>query len=224
MNDDELLKALGDAARGMERDDAEPHADELARPLDDVARARMHAHALRAMGVGVVEPAAPRSASRPVWRRSAIALPLAAAAALVLFVSHRREAPMPAYDLIVATEDVADRGAAPATSSATVTGDHLVLVARPATPVERAAAHVFAAHDGVTHELTPSITISTEGAVRIDGSVRALFTPPEGTWDVVVAVGRADAPAPTPAQAVAPELDVPGWTRARTTLTLKPAR
>jgi hypothetical protein len=217
MNDEDLLVALGQTARAM---------DARGRRLDDLERARMHACALDAMGLAL--PAAPRRAGgRHRWmRRYAFALPLVAAASLVLALRSGGVSPMPAYDLEVSTQDVQQRGA-PATpmgesASVILSGDRLALVARPAAPIGgRATAHVFVSRDGVAREITPHVTCSDEGAVRVEGSVRALFAPPEGPWDVIVAIGRGDAAPPTPAQAVAPTFTQPGWTRVATTVWLK---
>ncbi len=43
--------------------------------------------------------------------------------------------------------------------------------------------------------------------------VSALFLPPEGSWDVLVAIGHQDAAPPTLEEAVAPTFVWPGWTR-----------
>jgi hypothetical protein len=238
MKDDELMEAIRQASREMKReDDARAHADAedaagwdaLEQPLDEVARARMHARALAAMGIEapVVKG---RARAGTAVKRMWFALPLIAAAASIAFFVSRGPgagADMPAYALAVSNEDVQGRGAGPAPAeadrTAVVSGDRLVLVARPATPVTGAAARVFAVREGRAQEIAPRLTVSSEGAVRIEGSVRALFAPPEGAWEIVVVLGHAGAEAPATAEAVAPSFARAGWTRVRRQVVLRAA-
>lgn len=183
---DALLKKL--AARYREERD-EPLPPEV-RPFDEAAVDRITAKLLGA------EPSAsaPAKVVRP-WRFSWVAAPLAAAAAVALWVGTRPAADtLPAYELdVVRAKSSRAPGEARDTEVTLDPDGDLELVARPATPAPDVAARAVLVRDGTARPWAAPIDVSSEGAVRIAGANKALFPETRGTWEIVVLVAKKDA-------------------------------
>jgi hypothetical protein len=201
MSDDDLLRGLARAAREEraqhERAEGDP---DLARPIDEKARARFADAALAAMGPaagdGRVRHLADERNKRTRARAWAFAAVGAAtlAAALLIFVRAGPQPTLPEYEVSFVGGEASSR-AAPATptgAAITVRADgHLELRLRPAHPAQGAIeVRTAAIHDGEVHLWRPNVETSADGAVRIVGDVRTLFDDPRGTWEALVALGR----------------------------------
>lgn len=183
MSDDEILKQLGARLREEREEDARTEAPPLDRALEDRLVAR------------ILEAAPPKRAEvRPIRPWAWLAAPLAAAAAVVLFVATRGEREgLPGYEVaVVSAADVRDPSRAPAPSrEVTLDPDgELELVARPAQPTAGVVARAVLVDDGRAVPWHVPIDVSPQGAVRIAGRTRALFPDVTRTHDVAVVVGR----------------------------------
>jgi hypothetical protein len=204
--EDDLLKGLARAAKeDADERDVEAAAKEGAyRPLDDAAKGRI-VQRLQKMGreeSGARDEEAPHGKASDEHanvitlssRRGAtlaVAVVLAVAAAIALFIRpmHEERATLPAYALVVSGGDRATRGAATPTDEIAVTrGSKLEIVLRPATSVKgEVAARAFLVQGDVAKEWSPPVSVSPDGAIRIDATGEMLAA---GTWDVALAVGR----------------------------------
>lgn len=204
---DEFLKALGQAGR-RERDGAdEALAD--APKLDDVAKERMVAAALGALGKGTGEPVraekpAPRErARRPRLVAAGALSALLLAAGVALFVGSRKD-PLPSYSASVRGGTEVWRGepapGAPETPLVVRADGELEIVLRPAEPVRvPLKARAFATKGDVVRSLPADV--SGQGTARVAGRVDALLgAGPEGIgpWRVTLLVGDS-VPADLPA-------------------------
>lgn len=228
MNDDDLLKAIGGAARDADakaREELERLAagdDDVARPLDDAARARITAKLLEATTAkaGPKPDAATRESASAspaktrddgarvvLLRRAAwVVAPLAMAAAVLLWIGRPQSlAPVPDYEVSLVGGDQTTRGAPVQLRGDTIrvrSASRVQIVARPATkPEGTVEARAFLIRGGAAQPWTVPIEVSPEGAARISGEAGAIFPEATGDWDVVVAVGRAAA-LPTQANVV----------------------
>lgn len=141
-----------------------------------------------------------RSLARLVW---VPALAAAAALALVSF-QHTRSAALPEYEVAIVSEDVATRGA-PATGPAMQSGAVLEVQLTPSaasTTPAHLEARAFTVHEGRVQPWRGELAISPKGAVRLRADVDATLDPPEGEWEIVVALANAGA-APLPESAIA---------------------
>jgi hypothetical protein len=247
MNSDDLLGALGRVAR-EEAEAEDPRWERLARgeltaaeeaelrkqaetdpeiamryeayrPLDREARERIVARLSGAGGGGRVVPIR-------AWRRiAAVALPLAAAAAVVIWVERRGTEPptLASNDVVPAYSLAATGGDRPARSGDTPAAggpldlhreSRLEIVLRPATAApDGVAVRTFLVKDGAARPWSPAVQRSGDGALRVAGAAGALLGVPAGTWDLAFAVGR-EATLPSDPGAVAAAVANPGAPRA----------
>jgi hypothetical protein len=132
--------------------------------------------------------------------------PLVAAAAALFFLFRQVQSPgVPSYELMVAGGERVERStpdAAPSETRRLGPGSSLTLTLRPATSVEGAVAvrgalvPVSAAGtlDRGARAWSPPVTITPDGVARVTGTKEALFPGvPAGTWEIILAVGRAEA-------------------------------
>ncbi|WP_437279180.1 hypothetical protein WME90_01070 [Sorangium sp. So ce375] len=229
MRDEELLEALGRAARErdpfvdprwealaegklseeeaeafraeMRRSEEGRLAEEMLRPFD-VEERRRKVRRLLAERRGTA--AAGAAARRFPWRKVVPVASLAAAAALALLLRPRPPEPLPGYALVISAER-GDPAAGPAVHLRP--GASLTMTLRPeeavSGPVIVRAALVRAQGAARWDLPAGAAQISPTGAVRIAGAREALF--PNGTigaYEIVVAVGRPEA-VPEDADAIA---------------------
>lgn len=220
MKDDDLLDALGRAARNHDPL-ADPRWDALARgelsdeeiktlaegsaaardaveafrPLGEPARARLTEQALAALGAQ--NPAAPAEVvrvHRP--RRALIALLAACLAATVAFVLLRRndaQHPLPAYALSLEGGDRPFRVDTPSPDEPRLApGSRLSFSIRPAADVKGAVeARAYSIRDGVVAPCRPRIEIAATGAILVTGTREELFPGiGPGRLEIVILVGR----------------------------------
>lgn len=134
------------------------------------------------------------------FRANAVLALLAAAfGAVALFATFRKNTPEPiaAYSLAIEGGNQAQRGDPPK-PDATLKLDpasRLSLALRPQTPVSGAiAVRGFLVHDGIVQNWDAPVLLGAGGVVRIEGTAGALFGDlAEGSWDVVVVIGRPEA-------------------------------
>jgi hypothetical protein len=205
--DDELLKALGRAARAREhgedaalleavaageigvaeavarRPDLDARALEaLLSPLDEGARARIAAR---------LSPPA-RTRTGPRRRVLAAALVLTAAAAAWLLFPRSA---LPRYELDLAGGDVTIRGGATQGPRTFSRGSRVDLRLRPAVPsAEVTDARLFVLADGTAVPARLAPQRSAEGAFRWAATAEELLGPVTGELDLVIVVGRAPLP------------------------------
>ncbi|MDC0747937.1 hypothetical protein [Polyangium mundeleinium] len=212
--------ALEELAKNSPRHEEAWH---MLRPLDEQARARFTDGILAQMQgekAGAEEsrsPAPPREGAqviplpkRRTWR-PVIAVALAAAAAVALFVGLRglpstddngpiallsSQDPVPAYELTLLGGERSTRTEPiPAEPRPTVrlgSGSSLEIVLRPATsdrkPITTGG---FLIQDGRARVWEVQPEISPDGAIQITGDRQALFpNVPAGSYELVIAVGR----------------------------------
>lgn len=183
-----LLKQLGARAREQAEEPVAPIP-----ALDGDARDRISGRLLER----VREPARAPTAKVRSLRWLAAAAPLAAAVALVLFVTTRGAsiAAPPAYEMsLVSVNGTRDPASAKAGATDFVLdpAGELELVARPVAPVKDAHARAFIAHSGDVKPWLVPLQISDEGAVRITGMTRVLFPTTSEPYDVVIFVAAGD--------------------------------
>ncbi|AUX45863.1 uncharacterized protein SOCE26_073590 [Sorangium cellulosum] len=221
-----------------ERDEIEAR---VVAALGAVAPAEQAAPAETAAPAQKVAPAeelAPASSPRakvvvvPWWRRPAFALAaagsLAAVLAALVVLRPARAPALPAYALALASGEGEERGAAPAPGAAPRLGpgSRVELILRPERPVQGPIAVRGAlVQGGRARAWTPPVEISPDGAVRIAGTREAVFPGvPDGAWDIVLAVGRAEAlPADPAAAAAARDGTAPDAQLLRAQVVLAPA-
>jgi len=166
----------------------------------------------------IVSPPATKVVPLRPWRRVAvIALPLAAAAAFLVWTNRPRSEPIasldtgvPTYALEAAGGDRTQRSAhEPATGPIVLQRDStLDLVLRPSTPSSTpVTVRAFLVQGNDAHAWTPPMQRSADGAVRVVGAAAALGVG-AGTWDVVFALGSAGA-VPTDPHVISTALGAP---------------
>lgn len=198
MDDDDdfaLLKQLGARAREQRKG---PAAEAPA--LDAAAQERIEARLLERVRDSLAhERAAPKPARVVHPRRWMFAAaPLAAAAALVVFVATRGtsvSATTPAYEMsLVSVTGMRDPASAKVDSANFVLdpAGELELLARPALPVKDAHARAFLVRSGDVKPWLVPLQVSDEGAVRITGMTRLLFPTTTEPYDVVLFVAATD--------------------------------
>ncbi|CAN94848.1 hypothetical protein sce4685 [Sorangium cellulosum So ce56] len=232
MRDEELLEALGRAARErdpfvdprwealaegklsgqeaeafraeMQRSEEGRLAEEMLRPFD-VEERRLKVRRLLAERRGKAGTVAAGAAVRRLpWRKAVPVAALAAAAALALLVLPRSPEPLPAYALLTSAER-GDPAAGPAVHLRS--GGSLTMTLRPEAavsgPVILRAALVREQRAALWDLPAGAAQIAPTGAVKIAGTREALF--PDGAigvYEIVLAVGRPEA-LPEDADAIA---------------------
>jgi hypothetical protein len=193
-DDDNILKQLGARVR-EERASAAPVDDAI--PAFDAAADERIVAKILAQKEARANVVALRPRARAGARWLYAAAPLAAAAAMVLFIATRGSsiAAPPAYEMsLVSVNDLRDPTSAKTNASEfTVDPDgELELVARPATPVKNARARAFLVRSGDVKPWLVPLQVSDEGAIRVTGMTRLLFPSTKEPYDVVifVAVGE----------------------------------
>jgi hypothetical protein len=199
-------------AEGTASDEDLARLEELARGDADASRAL---EAFRPLGPdfeeGVVSsflasppatspapPPPPTGRSRPARIAAAVAIPLAMAAGVALWVASSPPAtdPPSAYDLTILAGTNPMRSV-PGDASADVTlsrGAFFQAVARPTAPSKGAvAARALIVRDGHARPWPVALDVSSEGAVKIAGPAASLFPETAGAYEIVIAVGRPDA-------------------------------
>jgi hypothetical protein len=123
--------------------------------------------------------------------------PVAAAAAVVLWLRTSGPGDLPAYELAAEGGEEELRGSSepsrtgPATVLRVKPGTRVEFVVRPAVAVDGDVdVRAFLVRQGESRAWTPPYERSSDGAFRIVGPARALFGPSEGELDVVLVVGR----------------------------------
>jgi hypothetical protein len=178
---------------------------EAYRPLSDATKAQI---AERVLPRGVKSSAT--GARVLPWRRAAwVALPLAAAAGLAVWIGRSSPEPVamttagaPDYVLSVTGGDRAQRSNAPRGAGLVeLQGDSkLELVVRPSAPVSGpVTVRAFLVQGGVARAWAPRMDHSSDGVVRVTGTAAELLGGAPGTWDVAFAVGPADSVPADPA-------------------------
>ena len=176
--------------------DAGPTAEAF-RPLDDSVRARIADRLANIVENRKPEPSPANVISMPQRKRAAMVVglvsTLAAAAGLLLFLSTRpRLDPVPGYSLMTVGGESSVRSEGPRGIPTLVPGSRLEVQLRPATRVTGPVVVRGALMRGDEVRLwTPPVQTDEAGAVRIAGTRETLFPGvPDGTWDVVLIVGR----------------------------------
>jgi hypothetical protein len=191
--DEDLLKRVVDAVRAEAAE--EPSPPKLGADAHDRIAAAILALPTSAL------PASPVTAPRRPARVRTLyyALPLAAAAALVLFVARPSGpggSPLPAYDVAVrAASETRGAPSVPAEPAA-VTKVHptstLDLVVRPHESLAgTVAVRAVLVKEGVATAWNPPIELADGGAARIHGRVDALLPGRAGECEIVIAIARA---------------------------------
>ncbi|TKD05045.1 hypothetical protein [Polyangium fumosum] len=205
MKDDDLLDALGRAARKDDRladprwdalargelsdeeiktlaegSDAARDAVEAFRPLGEPTRARLTEQALAALGAQNPGAAPAEVVRRKHPRRALFVLLAACLAALVAFVWLARNdagPPLPAYALAVEGGDRPFRADTPSPDEPRLApGSRLSLSIRPAADVLGAVeARAYSIRDGVVAPSRPRIEIAASGAMLVTGTREELF-------------------------------------------------
>ncbi|WP_438023404.1 hypothetical protein [Sorangium sp. So ce233] len=230
------------------RSTAAPEALRAFEPLNDAERDAIEAQVVAAMEKAVpaakVAPAeaAPAASLRATAaavpsRRRRVAVVLSAAASLaavlaaLVVLRPARGPALPAYALLLDGGEREERGGAPSPDAAPRLGpgSRVELILRPELPVHGPIAirGALVQRGRVVRAWSPPAEISPDGAVRIAGTREAVFPGvPDGAWDIIVAVGRAEAlealPA-DPAAAAAREETAPGARVLRAQVVLSPA-
>ncbi|WP_437935121.1 hypothetical protein [Sorangium sp. So ce341] len=206
-------------------------------PLDGAERDAIEAQVVAALaGAAPVEKPAPaaslptRAAAAPRRRRGTLLLSaaaaLAAALAALVVLRPARAPSLPAYALALEGGEWEERGAgrAPGAAPRLGPGSRVELILRPELPVHGPIAVRGALVQGVhARPWSPPVELSPDGAVRIAGTREAVFPGvPDGAWEIVLAVGRAEALPADPAAAAAREETAPGAQLLRAQVVLSP--
>jgi hypothetical protein len=177
---------------------------EAFRPLSDETKGRIADRVLAAEASRHGHGTARVVPFRPLRRAAIVAIPLALAAAVALWVARpptdtgavaSADAPLPEYALGVTGGDRATRsGDAPHGNGAIELRreSRLELVLRPSKPITGAvAARGFLVQGADARAWNPAMEVSGDGAIRAAGPAGAFLGVPAGAWDVVLVVGRA---------------------------------
>ncbi len=188
---------------------------ELYRPLVDETYAKFEQAVHREFEADGGRNSALQSTAKVIpFRRIARALgtvaPLAAVAALALWLRSPSSPPIGDYDLVLTSADVKSRAAtAPEAANAGVqTGRDFEMVLHPKEAIEgEIAVRTFLVRDGRARPWNAPIEISPKRTVRIAGDVEALFGDRRGDVEILVAIGRPDALPETPEAALRAKAD-----------------
>ena len=207
MTDEELLRGLAQAARDAER-------DPIAAPeLSDAAKERIAASILGGAAKDEALPKvpsrfaadeaseaggdhhaeAPREiASKPKGRLVFLFAPLAAAAAVFLYIGLRPAGDLPVYAVTLSSSVQTDRAeAGPQTEETILHPDAwFEMIARPAQPAKDLTAHAVVLRDGAKLVFTGNVDVSEEGAVRLSGQARNVFPETVGAYEIVLTIAR----------------------------------
>jgi hypothetical protein len=183
MNDDELLRGLRGAAL---RADEAPTPSALDAPLGPEFEARVAAQ--------ILAERAPKASAPKRGRVLWLAAPLAAAAAIALWIARPTSpttAPLPEYAMEITGGVDTERGAPSASTDVSAhPGDTLTFVLRPATdvalPVE---AHLLAMDGGPPRDVPVEKRVSASGSVELRARVDDL-APHAGDVSSTIVVGR----------------------------------
>ena len=192
--DEDLLRRVVDAARAERAE--EPSPPKLGADAHDRIAAAILALPASARSASPVT--APRRPARV--RALHYALPLAAAAALVLFLarpSGPRGSPLPAYDVAVRaaseTRGAPSVQAEPAVVTKVRPTSTLDLVARPHESFAgTVAVRAVLVKGGEATAWNPPIELADGGAARIHGRVDALLPGRTGGCEIVIAIARVE--------------------------------
>ena len=218
-NDDDLLQALGDLARDEDpaqdlrldqlsagtlcEDEREalrarnvPMAEDVIeafRPIDEAGKERF-VDAILAQQTEPASTVVPLPSKRKWLAGTGVAGAVALAAAIALFVSTRGPAPLPDYDLVVLGGESGVRSKPAEGVPRLVAGSRLELRLRPATRTSGTLEVRGALKRGAdVRTWSPPVHQDPDGAARIVGTREELFPGiPNGTWTVVVGIGRPD--------------------------------
>jgi hypothetical protein len=231
-----LAEGRADAAEAAAAKAEDPERWDAYRPFDAAAAEAVHQRVAEALERrSVASPArnvislADRRAG--MWRRLAmVAVPLAAAAALVLMLrpfDGPALAPLPSYALEIAGAEALVRGAESAPGPEVFTPQSsLVVVLRPASAAPGdLALRAWQRHSGGAWQIwEPKVEWSADGAARIAGSAGALLGETPGLVDLRVVVGRKGELPSTAEAAEAPRSGEPTWQRVDARVLLESAR
>lgn len=190
------LDAAEDAklAAKAESDPETAHMFRATAPRDDAYLDALTAKALDAVRADAAPKRAGNGGGKVLRLFPALALPMAAAAGLLFWMSNRapHEA-LPAYALSVDGTDRFQRGGPapePTDERRTLSdGAHLTVVLRPATPpVATVDAWAWVEGDGARHAAGVAPRVESSGTVILEGQDRAVFGNARGDLDLVLAV------------------------------------
>lgn len=193
MTDDDILRELGKVAREQKASEEAQSLEDVVRPLDPAVMARLALQAEQSLGSKPLASVIPLHERRPRWRAAMIAVPLALAASLALWVGiHPSVEPLPPYSLSLSGGIQELRGAASETDLVILqTGVELQLLLRPARtaqgPVE---ARLFVVENGRARAWPAKAEVSEQGAVRINANAVDLKEVKSRKFELVVLVGR----------------------------------
>lgn len=196
------LRAIEDRAK---HDPEAARMLEVHRPLSSAAHDRIASAILAGGESGASRNAPERATTAPkgeptggVVRRLYYVVPaLAAAAAIVLFVSFRSSPAIPEYALTV--QSASETRASPhlAASNEPVrlhASSTLDVVLRPKEPLAGAVGvRAVLVRGAKTIPWAPAAEVASGGAVRIRGRVDTIVPEASGSWEIVIAVARPDA-------------------------------
>lgn len=199
--DDALMKQLADVARAEREPVDHPDAKALLAPISAGELAVITARAGEALGGARVTDLGAR---RSKWAWFGVAAPLAAAAAIALFVTQPWNARtgMPDYELVVEGDARVVRSDAPMQPQEPIRierGGALTFILRPRAPrTADVGVRAWIDHGGALDAWTVTSTVSAERAVRVDADAAALAKLPVGPSRIVFFVGE---PAAIPSDA-----------------------
>jgi len=191
-DDDAILKQLGARAREQQADTALPEGIPA---FDAATEDRMAALLLKPDAKPEASPSAVIRPRRWLW---AVAPPLAAAAAIALFVATRGGGGVsatPGYEVSVVSVTQLRAPSSAKTSDRDFEVDpdgELELIARPTAPVKEAHARAFLVGPGGAQPWLVPLDISEQGAVRISGTTRSLFPGTTGEYEIVLFIATGD--------------------------------
>jgi hypothetical protein len=204
MTDEEILAALRNAVRD-EKAMVNGSAEDVA-PLSGDALARIKARAKVAM------KAKPRAKVTSIaTRRAAMFGVIAAAALVLLWIARPAPSVVSEYEIAFMGGEVAMRGDDTTPVPRLKRGSRVEIVLRPDRKVEAPVAmRAVLVRGNEVRGWTPPTETSADGTIRIVGKAGELFPGIDGTWDVKIAVGSADA-LPTTFDAIAGATSPRGW-------------
>ncbi|MEZ4267154.1 MAG: hypothetical protein R3F39_12320 [Myxococcota bacterium] len=217
-----LAEGRADAAESAAAKAEDPERWAAYQPLDAAAREAVHRRVAEALGPVATEASKDNVISLQArresrWRRVAmIAVPLAAAAVLMLLMrppSVSEFPPVDSYSLEIGGGQALQRGPENRDVSRRFVPDsQLELVLRPATPVESPLAlRAWRRQaDGAWQLWEPAVEWSADGAARIVGNAGALLGTTPGRVELRVVVGRSEV---LPDSAEAAGHESAGWRR-----------
>lgn len=195
MTDDDILRELGKVARDQKASEETQSVEDVVRPLDPAVLARIALQAEASLN-GEPKPLAqviPLRERRPRWRAAMVAVPLALAASLALWVGIQSSVdPLPPYSLSLSGGVQELRGAANDSELLVLGSDvELQLLLRPSRGVQGPVeTRLFVVENGRARLWPAKAEVSEQGSVLIKAKGADLQEVKARKFELVLVIAR----------------------------------